>query len=202
MANADAPFGLRPIKVHGSPWNGQAELYYIPSGDTDDFYIGKPVTLAGSADSNGIPSVSKHTAGSGLIGAIVGIQDVQPGLASQQGTGLDKELMYIPATKSKDYYVFVTDDPSVVYEIQEDSVGGALAATDVGLNANIADADPSNTAQNDASELDSSSAATTVSLDLKILRLKQAPNNAIGTNAVWEVKICNHVLANNHVGID
>jgi hypothetical protein len=41
-------------------------------------------------------------------------------------------------------------------------------------------------------ELDSSTAATTATLQVKIIRLDQRPDNEIGTNADWIVKINNH----------
>ena len=44
MANAAAPFGLRPSHtVSGSAYNGQTRLYYIPSTDTIAYSVGDVV---------------------------------------------------------------------------------------------------------------------------------------------------------------
>ena len=76
MANTNAPMGLSPVEyLNGTPWNGQARMYCIPTSDTTNAYaIGDPVVLAGSADSAGIPTVTLATAGTGnaITGGIVG----------------------------------------------------------------------------------------------------------------------------------
>ena len=46
MANATNLFGLRPVRYfNGTPWNGQARHYYIPSTDSTALFIGDPVVF-------------------------------------------------------------------------------------------------------------------------------------------------------------
>ena len=57
MANTNKPMGLSPVQyLNGSPWNGQARQYYIPSANTSAFAIGDPVASSASADANGVPA--------------------------------------------------------------------------------------------------------------------------------------------------
>jgi hypothetical protein len=82
--------------------------------------------------------------------------------------------------------------PDVICEIQEDSVGGALAAVDVGLNADIIyTVAGSTTSGRSGMELDSSDKKTGTA-QLRILRLVPREDNAIGDYAVWEVLINEH----------
>jgi hypothetical protein len=96
----------------------------------------------------------------------------------------------VPATKTKDYYVLVADDPNIVFEIQEIGTGTALAAAAVGLNANFVAASPS--AYVSGFTLGNDAEAATATLDLKLLGLVQRPGNEFGAYAKWKVQINNH----------
>ena len=181
MANVNMPMGLQPVKyLNGSPWNGQATRYCIPSGDTTAYYLYDPVTTAGSADANGVATVSIGVAGAAILGSIVGVEVA--------GDNLD--IKYVPATKTRDYYVYVADDPNLIFEIQES--GTAMAAADVGLNANFVIAAPSSTVSPSATAIGNSTKNTTATLNLKLLGLSQRVDNAFGTYAKWLVLINNH----------
>lgn len=181
MANVNMPMGLQPVRyLNGSPWNGQATRYCIPSTDGTAYYLYDPVTHAGSADANGVATVSIGVAGAAILGSIVGVEVA----------GDNLEIKYIPATKTRDYYVFVADDPNIIFEMQES--GTAMAAADVGLNANFVIAAPSSTVSPSATAIDNSTKATTATLNLKLLGLSQRVDNAFGTSAKWLVLINNH----------
>ena len=64
MANIDSPFGLKPVKyLGGSPWNGKANVYYIPASDGTAVFVGDAVKSAGSADATGkFPTVAQCAA--------------------------------------------------------------------------------------------------------------------------------------------
>lgn len=191
MANTNRPQGLSPAEyLNGSPWNGQARMYHIVSTDTNAFAIGDPVVLSGTADANGVPDVTLATAGTGnaVTGALVGMGGLIYAGPSADPTNLNTTI--IPATKTKDYYVLVADDPNIVFEIQEDSVAANLAATDVGSNANLVSG--TNNGFISGWMLDSNPLATTSTLQLQILMLVQKSNNAIGQYAKWLVRINNH----------
>ena len=189
MANVNAPSGLSPVEyLSGAPWNGQARRYYIPSANGSAFAIGDPVTLGGSADANGVPSVVIGTPGSGLLGVIVGMGGLKYG---GPGGDLDNlSITVIPATKTKDYYVMVVDDPNVIFEVQEIGTGTPLAAADVGLNANLVAV--ANNGYVSQWVVTNTTEATTDTLDVKLLGLVQRSDNAFGAYAKWKVLINNH----------
>ena len=192
MANANRPSGLAPVGyLNGAPWTGGGRVYCIPdSDDTNAFAIGDPVMLAGSADDNGIPTITLATAGTGnlVLGAIVsGAGALSYG--SAYGVPQDSPIV-IPAVKSRNYYVLVADDPNTIFEIQEDSVGGAIAVTNIALNHNLASG--TNNGYVSGWMLDSSGAATTATLQMKILQLAPRQDNAVGTYAKWWTIINNH----------
>lgn len=123
MANADAPFGLRPVRYkNGAPWNGAATRYYVSSAGAN-YFIGDPMDLAGSADSDGVPTVSKATLADGnyTIGPIVAVEP-------------ETEASTVYVASGDNRYVWVADDPNLIFEIQADSQG-TIAASEIGLNA-------------------------------------------------------------------
>jgi hypothetical protein len=194
MANADTPFGLRPVRyVSGAPYNGAANKYYIPSTDTDTaVYIGSVVKLTGGADADGIAVVTGNVATSNpVVGVVVG---VVPETADS--------LKYRANSTSR--YVWVADDPNLLFEVQEDSTGGALAATATGATCVLAGFTSGSTVTGlSAIELDSSNVSETsdVDDDVRIISLVQRPDNAVGTNAKWLVRLNVHQYVNAAVGV-
>ena len=200
MANTNAPMGLAPKEyLDGTPWNGAVHQYVILSADGNAYAIGDPVTLGGSGDDNGVPNVTLATAGTGNVvtGVIVGAGGITYGGPSADPTNLNTTV--IPATKTKNYYVLVCDDPNVLFEVQEDSVGNNLAKTDLGNNFNLVSG--TNSGYLSGWMLDSSSAAVTATLQLKLVRLVQRKDNAIGQYAKWLVKINNHTFGAGVAGL-
>lgn len=209
MANVSAPFGLMPVEhLTGAPYNGRTNRYYIPSTDGSAYYIGDPVALAGvggggggtqDADANGVVAVAKVANGDTLwLGPIVGIEVVNPGSPSNQGTSLALEQVYIPATKTKAYYVYVADDPDLIFEIQGDATATNQTAAKSTYNCDITVATPSAGNQS-ATVIASAGIALTAALPLKLLGLSQrqlAGGNAFGAYAVWRCKINNHQYGN------
>ena len=189
MANANTPAGLVPVEyIGGSPWNGKCRRYHIPSTDGNAYAIGDPVTLLGTADANGVPSVVLATAGSGLLGPVMGAGGLTYGGMSADPTNLNTTV--IPATKTKDYYVLIADDPNILFEIQEIGTGTPLAATEVGLNANLVAG--TNSGYMSGWLLNNVGEAVTATLDVKLMGLRQVPGNAFGAYAKWLVLINNH----------
>jgi len=191
MANVDAKKGLIPIRhKNGENYNGAVNPYYIPSTYATALYIGDPVIVTGTSNTavykgfepGTLPEINKTTAAGGAYtsGVIVGFM--------ADPDNLDKS--YNPASTER--IAMVADDPDLVFEIQEDSVGAALAATDVGLNADYIFGTASTVTGKSGVELDSSTAATTNTLQMKILRLSCRTSNVVGDNAVWEVMINLH----------
>jgi hypothetical protein len=178
VANANTPFGFRPVRNAGNaPFSGGLEVFYVPATDGTALYVGDPVIKAGSADAGGIATVTRATAGAAITGVVVGF--LPDGTTNQTG--------YRAASTAA--YVICTTDPHILYEIQEDSVGGALAAADVGLNCDFIVAAGNSYSKQSGVMLDTSTKATTATLPLKIMGLAQRPNNAIGNYAKVLVKI-------------
>jgi len=192
MPNANTPFGLRPVRHrNGVPYNGAATRYFVPASDSTALFLGDPVIIAGSADANGVPTVTRATAAGGafILGSVVGVDPVEGA-----GAGGRDSTTYRAASTAR--YVYVADDPDLVFEIQEDAVGGAMAAADVGLNVDLVAGTGSTITGLSAFQADTSTKATTNTLQLRILGFKQAVDNEIGANAKILVAINLHALRN------
>lgn len=171
MANTNVARGLVPVRMaDGSPYNGAVDIYYVPSSDSTALYEGDPVNLAGSADSAGVASVKRAAASENILGAVVGFADATSMTAGYRAA-------------STAAYVLVSHGQDVLYEIQEDGVGGAIAAADIGLNADIIAASGSTYSKSSGFMLDTSTKATTVTLPLRIRGLAQRPDNELSANA-------------------
>jgi len=190
MANAIVARGLVPLKdAAGKPYNGAVEMFYHPATDGTALYIGDPIVKAGSADAAGVPTAIRGSVGGPFSGVVQGF--LPDGTTNMVGFG----------AASTGYYFLACTDPDLVYEIQEDGVGGAIAAADIGLNANIILAAGSATTRRSGAMLDTSTKATTAALELKIMGLTQRPDNALSLNAKVLVKINNHTDANVVAGV-
>lgn len=183
MANVDAKFGLRPIKISGAGSCQHAlETFYVPASDSDAIYIGDPVILAGSADADGIPTVKLATAGSSnnISGVVVGVVPETD----------DSEIFRVP---SKDSYVLVATDVNQLFEIRVD---GELKATDIGANANLKAGDGSDATGFSGFSLDASSIGSDENLQLVIDGVSQSIDNELGLNAVAHVRLNLHQKRN------
>lgn len=201
MPNANRPSGLAPLEyLDGSPYNGKARMYFIPSTDTNAYAIGDPVNLAGSADARGVASVVLATAGDGnpLVGVIVSAGGTTYGgvLHDPNTTG---NSTIIPATKTRGYYVLVADDPNIVFAVQEGGAGAALGAVAVGLNANVLAG--TNSGYMSGWQMDNASTGTGATKQLKLMGLVQTHDNEFGAYAKWKVMINNHVFRGGVAGI-
>lgn len=201
MANANTPRGLIPARhFDGSYWNGSANIYFVPSGYATALYIGDPVdVISGSNDANGLPAVQIATVGSPLIGSIVGIVSGGGGPGVGNYTiAVTRDLpIYHPASTAQ--YILVSDDPTLLYSVQDDASAQARAPNLwAGRNANLVSGAGSTTTGYSGWQMAASTVATTNTLDLKILRPLDTPDNTIGStantnmNAKWLVKLNNY----------
>ena len=196
MANVDNPFGLKPIRmIGGAPYNGSVTKYKKLSTYNAAVFIGDPVTITGTADTDGIPSVQVTTVGDGnaITGVVVGFEG--PPDSS------DASKNYSPALTASS--LLVCDDPNVIFIIQDDGAA-TPAVTSVGLNAVLIDTHSGDTATGISGmeiDMNSDGPDTDASNQLTILRLHQIPNNSVGINAIWEVKINNHTNGYGAVGL-
>lgn len=207
MANANVPRGLIPYAhFDGSVWNGSANIYYIAAGYASNIFIGDPVvTHSASNDANGIPAINLGASGSPIVGVFLGIVNGGPNAAAPVTVTRDLPI-YHPASTAQ--YCLVADDPTLLYWIQDDASTQATAPNLwSGLNANIVSGSGSTVTGYSGWQLQASSVATTNTLDVKIMRALNAPDNTIGTaantnmNAKWLVKLNNYQYANQVAGV-
>lgn len=182
MANLNRPNGLSPIgTLTGAQWNQQGRLYAVISTDSTSTYaIGDIVKTAGSADANGVPFVTKATASDVPLGIIVGIRVADPGV-SLQGVTLDLANNFIPKAKSRNYYIYVCDDPNILFEVQFDST--AVALTNLHQNAALtitADQTATLSTSSPYSSTVATGPATTNTLPVRLLGLVQRTDSSIG----------------------
>jgi len=185
MANADAPRGLVPVNSLGQITTGQINRYYKAAGDTQALFIGDAVTTTGTAhtDEESTPIVEQADADNPIRGVFVGVEPVNPDNPSN---------IHSPASTGQ--YVFILDDPNQLFEIQEDSVSGALAAVDTGLNIDLIVTDGSTVTGLSAMEINSDGSKGTATAQLRLIRISPRIGNVLGVNALWLVKINEHEL--------
>lgn len=198
MANVDAPFGLRPVgNINGAAWNGKTERFYIPATDSDAAaYVGGLVKLTGAGydEGNGsvVPVVTADVAsGDAVVGVVVSVEPVTA----------DSTLYRENSTAR---FVNVVTDPNTLFEVQEDSVGGALAANAHGATAQLTGFTSGTAATGLSSiEIDSSALSETADTDddVLIVGFSSRPDNEIGDNANWIVRLNVHARVNAATGV-
>lgn len=200
MANVDSPSGLRPVRYkNGSPWNGAANPYFIPSTYGTALFVGDPVVKTGTSNT---AAVKVPGAGSFAIGTMPEINKATAGDANRV-TGviigfaaLPNDLTKAHNPASTERVALVCDDPNVVFEIQAD---GAIPAASIGLNAVfIYTHSGSTTTGLSGVELDTTSdaPAADASNQMIILRaVNREDNDTTITHAKVEVMLVNHTEA-------
>ncbi len=184
MANANVARGLVPYRrTTGEPYNGAANIYYVPAAVASNIFIGDPVTwLTNAADANGIPSVTLATAGTSnnILGSMVGIVS-----GGEPIVPVTRDLtIYHPASTAA--YILVSDDPDLLYSVQEN---GSMVQGAPGRNANLVSGAGSTITGISGWMLNSSTLAITNTLQMKIIRMLEQADNAVGTNAKWLCRI-------------
>lgn len=191
MANPDIPNGLVPVRTLTGPYMGNTNAYSTAAGDSVLIGIGDPVKLVGTSQTIGdvvYADVARAATGDVVVGVMTSV---------------------IPATRDSTVYraastatlVNVADDPTLLWEIQEVSGGTSLTANDIGLNADFVVASASTTTGLSNVELNNATEATTNTLDLKIVGLANKPNNAVGENCKYIVRINRHQYSNQVAGV-
>lgn len=222
MANTSAPFGLRPVRfLSGDEWDGSANLYYVPSTDTYEWCVGDVVYVAAGGDANGIPqaalfggSTRGTTAGAGggaissgaARGVIVGIGSAAGTPQGSITAGFDPNDLTatrIPATKTRDYYVWVADHPFLVFETQADTIATSAFNKNMPYYVSGMKAATSAVALSE-SYAQGSAANTTATLPLRCVGGPNRVNNDFtspGTSAKIYVMLNTHDMTNGATGL-
>lgn len=192
MPNTSRISGFRPVKhLNGSPYNGQANLYYVASA-ADEILVNDIVKLGGTTDANGVPTADLCGASDRPVGVVVGILankfDPAGGMTSGSLT-LD-----IPAASqiaaSGAGYILVADAPDIVMEVE--AANGTPAAADMGLNASHANGTRTASTVVSPAYIDFGTEATTSTLNFQILGLVRRPDNEMGASAKLYVRFNVH----------
>jgi hypothetical protein len=195
MASVSRLNGLRPVKqITGAPYNGAANVYFIPASDTSVVMVGDAVKLLGDARSpSGVPTVTRALATDALVGVVVGI--LFTGVGDLQNIPPVNDLNTpVFRRASTDRYLLVADDAQLVFEAQ--TSGAPLATADIGLNTALSVAAGSLLSGSSGMSVDLASKATTATLPLKLIGFPPKPDNNIGDafTSVY-VRINNHQLS-------
>jgi len=117
MANATADYGFSYVRSHfGEP----QEIECAALAAAADLYVGDPVKLSGTGDSQGRPSITVAAAGDMVFGVVTGVKATGP-------DNLNK--MY---SDSADTIIVTPAGPGVVFRVNAGSVSGANL-NDIGL---------------------------------------------------------------------
>ena len=193
MANKDASFGLRPVRMMGgSPYSGGQSRYRIAANYGTAIHQGDMVmqvtvgTVEIHADGGTVP----------IVGVFNGCQFTDP------TTGEQVFKNHYPAsTNASDIIAFIVDDPNVVFEVQANA---AFPIADLFGNFDIIYTNSSSTLSGvSGAELDVSTGATTAGLPLKCIDISQDPDNSDVSSANTNVLVViqNHIMGQKGAGL-
>ena len=193
MANKDASFGLKPVKMMGgSPYSGGQSRYRIAANYGTSIFQGDlvmKVTGGGieiHADGGTVP----------IVGVFNGCMYTDPTTSEQVFSN------YYPAsTNASDIIAFVHDDPNTVFEIQADDT---FPVADLFGNFDIVYTNSGSTTTGiSGAELDVTTGATTTNLPLKAIDISQDPENSdvASANTNVLVVIQNHIAGVKGAGL-
>ena len=168
MANKDAAFGMKPVRmIGGAPYTGGQSRYRIAANYGTSIFQGDMVaqvtggTVEIHADGGTVP----------VVGVFNGCMYTDPTSGEQVFSN------YYPAsTNASDLIAFIIDDPDVVYEVQADDT---FPVTDLFGNFDIVYTSAGSTKSGiSGSELDVTTGATNTNLPIKAIDISEDPNNS------------------------
>lgn len=186
MANTDAPNGFRPVR-HYLGAEVQTRKYFIASGLAENIGLNDAVKSTGTNK-----RVAKAAAGDTLRGVFAGVE-----YTDTNGSVIFSKN-WVSGTNtldSADAVALVYDDPFVLFEAQ---ASGSFAEANIGLNADIIVAGPTNGVSE--SEVDSTT-FTTAAAQVKIVDYVRDGRNEATTNAKLLVMINEHEFKGSTAGV-
>jgi len=193
MANRDAAFGLKPVKmIGGSPYSGGVSRYRIAANYGTSIFQGDMVmqvtggTVEIHADGGTVP----------IVGVFNGCQYTDP------TTGEQVYSNYYPAsTNTSDIIAFIIDDPNVVFEVQADA---AFPVADLFGNFDIVYTSAGSTKTGiSGAELKVADGGTGTTLSVKAIDISEDPDNddVASANTNVYVVIQNHIFGVKGAGL-
>jgi hypothetical protein len=170
-----APYGLKPVNlIGGQVYAGSTRLLKIASGYAANIFYGDVVKLV----SSGTVEKDTGTSTGTPVGVFMGCTYTDP--SSKQ----PRWSQYWPTgTVASDAQAYVVDDPDVLFKVAAVSSGTTVAfygQTVIGNNVALVQNSGSTTTGDSAVAIDGSSAATTVSLPIRIIAGVPDTANASG----------------------
>jgi len=164
MAATATPYGLIPYELAGSALRGAARKYVIGANNTNAIYFGSAVSVNSGVITviGATPTTTRN--GNTPVGIFVGCEYTDP-------NGRPTWAQYVPAGATDagytNIYVYVVDDPRVVFRVQADET---VATTAIGKNAPLVNVTAGSTISgNSTCALDGSAINTTNTLAVKII---------------------------------
>ena len=193
MANKDAAFGLRPVKmIGGAPWTGGQSRYRIAANYGTSIFQGDMVmqvtggTVEIHADGGTVP----------IVGVFNGCQYTDP------TTGEQVYSNYYPAsTNASDIIAFIVDDPMVVFEVQANA---AFPIADLFGNFDIVYTTAGSTVTGiSGAELNVADGGTGTTLSVKAIDISEDPENSDVSSANTNVLVTiqNHIFGVKGAGL-
>ena len=188
MANKDAAFGMKPVRmIGGGAYTGGQSRYRIAANYGTSIFQGDMVAqvtgggIEVHADGGTVP----------IVGVFNGVQYTDPTTKEQVYSN------YYPAsTNASDLIAFVIDDPNVVYEVQADA---AFPVADLFGNFDIVYSSSGSTVTGiSGAELEVSTGATGTSLPIKAIDISEDPENSDVASANTNVLV---VIQNSIYGV-
>ena len=193
MANQDASFGLKPVRMMGgSPYSGGQSRYRIAANYGTSIFQGDmvmQVTGGGveiHADGGTVP----------IVGVFNGCTYTDP--TTNEPTFSN---FYPASTAAADIIAFIIDDSNVVFEIQADDT---FPVADLFGNFDIVYTTAGSTVTGiSGAELDVTTGATTAGLPLKAIDISGDPENSdvatANTNVLCVIQ--NHIMGQKGAGL-
>jgi hypothetical protein len=194
MANQDAAFGLRPLKMVGQADDSTGmSSYWIDAGEASAMYQGSLV--ASPATGTGYIDIGT-TSGVLNLGAFWGCYYVDP--TTLKPTFKNYYPGGITPPSSKDIEAFVYDNPMQMFEVQS-AATGASSQDDIFKCCDIAS--NSGSTSNGVSSLESADSFS-AQAQLKVIGLSRDPKNSdiSAANVNWRVYINEHLLGSGTAG--
>ena len=193
MANKDAAFGMKPVRmIGGAPYTGGQSRYRIAANYDTSIFQGDMVTqvtgghIALHADGGVVP----------VVGVFNGCQYTDP------TSGEQVYKNYYPAnTNASDLIAFVVDDPMVVFEIQ---AAIAFPIADLFGNFDIVYTTAGSTLSGvSGAELQVTDGGTALTLPVKAIDISEDPTNSDVASAHTNVLVVieNHVFGIKGAGL-
>ena len=170
MATSATPMGAEPVGClsAGGSFSGKVRHYKIANAYGTAIFYGDFVKLVNTG------TVEKDTGTTTMtpIGVFVGVSYTDP------NTNQKTFSQYFPAsTAADDISAYVMDDPNLLMQMQGDD---SLAQTTLGNNVAVVQTAGSTSIGRSKNAVDSSTAATTNTLPLRIVEFVDGPDSTVG----------------------